>query len=125
MLFPRRQKATGGRGFPFFLPHPSERRLIGLSNARVFPKTLYQGLSLRCLRGFSIFAKVRFCAGVALLQPKAACRPSPPARPLPPGPGEGAPPQGRWGGVGAWGSPVQGEVRMVPKLPTATKVPLP
>jgi hypothetical protein len=51
LLFPRRQKATGGRGFPFFLPHPSERRIIGLSNARVFPKTLYQGLSLRCLRG--------------------------------------------------------------------------
>jgi hypothetical protein len=33
------------------------------------------------------FAKVRFCAGVALLRPKAAYRPSPPARPLPPGPG--------------------------------------
>jgi hypothetical protein len=32
LLFPRRQKAAGGRGFPFFLPHPSERRLIGLSN---------------------------------------------------------------------------------------------
>jgi hypothetical protein len=33
------------------------------------------------------FAKVRFCAGVTLLQPKAAYRPSPPLRPLPPGPG--------------------------------------
>jgi hypothetical protein len=33
------------------------------------------------------FAKVRFCAGVTLPQPKAAYRPSPPARPLPPGPG--------------------------------------
>jgi hypothetical protein len=31
------------------------------------------------------FVKVRFCAGVTLLQPKAAYRPSPPARPLPPG----------------------------------------
>jgi hypothetical protein len=84
LLFPRRQKATGGQGFPFFLPHPSERRLIGFSNARVFPKTLYQGLPLGCLRGFSIFAKVRFCAGVTLLQPKAAYRPSLPAHPLPP-----------------------------------------
>jgi len=39
--------------------------------------------------------------------------------------GKGTPPHGRWGGVGAWGSPAQGEVRMVPYLPTATKVPLP
>ncbi len=40
-------------------------------------------------------------------------------------PGKGTPPHGRWGGVGAWGSPVQGEVRMVPPSPTATKVLLP
>ncbi len=39
--------------------------------------------------------------------------------------GKGTPPHGRWGGVGAWGSPVQGEVRMVPPPPTATKVPFP
>jgi hypothetical protein len=32
-------------------------------------------------------------------------------------PGKGTPPHGRWGGVGAWGSPVQGEVRMVPYPP--------
>ena len=63
LLFPRRQKATGGRGFPFFLPHPSERRLIGLSNARAFPKTLYQGLSLRCLRGFPSSQKCAFVQG--------------------------------------------------------------
>jgi hypothetical protein len=29
-------------------------------------------------------------------------------------PGKGTPPHGRWGGVGAWGPPAQGEVRMVP-----------
>jgi hypothetical protein len=40
-------------------------------------------------------------------------------------PGKGTPPHGRWGGVGAWGSPVQGEVRMVPYHPTATKRPFP
>jgi hypothetical protein len=32
-------------------------------------------------------------------------------------PGKGTPPHGPWGGVGAWGSPVQGEVRMVPYIP--------
>jgi hypothetical protein len=39
--------------------------------------------------------------------------------------GKGTPPHRPWGGVGAWGSPVQGEVRMMPKPPTATKVPFP
>jgi hypothetical protein len=40
-------------------------------------------------------------------------------------PGKSTPPHGRWGGVRAWGSPVQGEVRMVPLFPTATKRPFP
>jgi hypothetical protein len=40
-------------------------------------------------------------------------------------PGKGTPPHGRWGGVGAWRSLAQGEVRMVPQFPTATKVPFP
>jgi len=35
------------------------------------------------------------------------------------------PPHGRWGGVGVWRSLAQGEVRMVPFSPTATKVLLP
>jgi hypothetical protein len=41
-------------------------------------------------RGPSLCPRLRksaLCAGVTLLQPKAAYRPSPPARPLPPGPG--------------------------------------
>jgi hypothetical protein len=40
-------------------------------------------------------------------------------------PGKATPPYGRWGGVGVWGSPVQGEVRMVPYSLTATKMPFP
>jgi hypothetical protein len=125
LLFPRRQKATGGRGFPFFLPHPSERRLIGLSNARAFPKTLYQGLSLRCLRGFSIFAKVRFVQGWRSYNQRPRTgqvyRRAHSRRAL----GKATPPHGRWGRVGAWGSPVQGEMRMMPPSPTATKRPFP
>jgi hypothetical protein len=40
-------------------------------------------------------------------------------------PGKGTPPHRPWGGVGAWGPPAQGEVRMVPLPPTATNVPFP
>jgi len=65
-----------------------------------------------------VFAKVRFA-------PKAAYRPSLPVRPPPPGNGKATPPHRPWGGVGVWGSPAQGEVRMVPYHPTATKVLLP
>jgi hypothetical protein len=71
-------RGPSGRGIsgPQGCPYPEGPTLI--------PPAHRRGVS--ALWG-ATFAKVRFCAGVTLLRPKAAHRPSPPARPLPPGPG--------------------------------------
>jgi len=71
-------RGPSGRGIsgPQGCPYPEGPTLI--------PPAHRRGVS--ALWG-ATFAKVGFCAGVALPQPKAAYRRSPPARPLPPGPG--------------------------------------